>query len=678
MFTVIIQSKRSSDLMKDYKFLFKPFVDDGLISFCDWNESGTDVRSSVPDLYNVVKGKKEWRALILNTDSVYDYKGVLCPDRRNPFDYSDVDSEELPHESPVPIIRLTHIIGGYASAQTKEFEKAFEYIDEESGEKIRLRESELTDDEIHQLSIDHYDTLTSVYMEKDEDPERARLQEKMVEKYSFTDIRPSEIMLVATKKKVEDNEKARIVESWKNHLEMTSSSFWERNKYPNNCRFLFYDITNTDNSMYQKELTEFWLSVLTLATNKIAASTLQAYRLYRLHIDVSNEELAKLLNAHLNKMNSAYAFIKEQLKLRPEYSFDEDEDVVKRQTIPVTIENCDERDLFMNFRNVGLCRDCPDDENAFWVTELRRKKDSLDKYLKSPRRAINKSANRLKFKTESFVGETYELDRFQIEDVKEIMDDLENKIMSSGVENVVDKKKIDEEIVKVDKKVRKEISFRMRKNTAIIGGLIILSIIFAGFIPYLIQCAGISEKNLFAGLGLVLGVLVLSACGGLVALFIQRKHIVSVMKSFNTLMRNVANKVRTYASKFETYFSDICTFMKARSILDGINTNKENAFSKYSLLNVHKLALQAAIGRDNEWLSSYGVQRVDEMIPAVTSFFKTEEIPKENSLYYFTVNYDENDIPINSTGDYVTAPYKFVEKLWIEREDLFDEEEAKA
>ena len=88
--------------------------------------------------------------------------------------------------------------------------------------------------------------------------------------------------------------------------------------------------------------------------------------------------------------------------------------------------------------------------------------------------------------------------------------------------------------------------------------------------------------------------------------------------------------------------------------------------------------MQAAIERDEEWILSYGITRIDEMIPTVTSFFDPNVVPRENSLYYFAANDDENDIPINSTGDYVTAPYKFVEKLWIEREDLFDEEEAKS
>lgn len=676
MFTVIIQSKRSSDLMREHRFLFKPFIDDGTLAFCDWNESGTDVKSSVPDLYNIIKGKKEWRALIVNTDSVYDYKGMLRPDINNPFDFSCHDTETLPHVSPFPLIRLSHIIGGYSSAPKKEFEKAFEYVDEDSGEKIRKRESELTEEEIHQLSIDHFDSLTSVYMEKEEDPEVIRLQAEMEEKYRFSDIRPSEIILISTKKKTENNEKSKIVESWKNHLEMTSSSFWERNKYPNNCRFLLCDISNTDNSLYQKELTEFWLSVVTLATNHIAASTLQAYRLYKLSVDVSQAELSKTLNQHLNKLYSAYAFIKEQLKMRPEYSFDEEEEIVTKETIPVVIEKNEGKSLYMNLSRIGLCRDCPTDEQSVWSNQLRQKKINLDRYLKAPRRSIDKSAAKMKLKAESFLGEHYELDKFQIADIKERMNELEQKIMFSGIENMVDKKKVNDEIAEVDKKVKKEISFRLRKITAIIGGLVFLMLTVAGYIPYLIQSYNISEDTIKAALGLVFLVTVFSACGGLLVLFIQRTRVVSVMKEFNTLIRGVVNNVRSYASKFEEYFTNICTFMKAQSILDGINNRKESELSNYSLLNVHKQALQTAIDRDNEWVLSYGVTRIDEMIPTVTSFFKIDDVPKNNSLYYFEANCEEDDIPINSTGDHVTAPYKFVEKLRVERVDIFDEEGA--
>ena len=64
------------------------------------------------------------------------------------------------------------------------------------------------------------------------------------------------------------------------------------------------------------------------------------------------------------------------------------------------------------------------------------------------------------------------------------------------------------------------------------------------------------------------------------------------------------------------------------------------------------------------------------MVTNVTTFFDVNRAPRDNSLYFFEENLDEDDIPINSTGDKVTAPYKFIEKLWVEREDVYDEEEA--
>lgn len=61
MHTVIILNKQSSDLLKDFRFLYKPFVDEGTISFCDWNEAGTDLKSAVPDIYKCIKGKPDWQ-----------------------------------------------------------------------------------------------------------------------------------------------------------------------------------------------------------------------------------------------------------------------------------------------------------------------------------------------------------------------------------------------------------------------------------------------------------------------------------------------------------------------------------------------------------------------------------------------------------------------------------------
>lgn len=674
MYTVIILNKKSSDLIQDYKFLFKPFVDKGIIGFCDWNEAGTDVKTAVPDLYDLIKGKRDWRALVVNTDSVYGYKNCYVPKKSNPFDYSETDDNTIPHESNVPMIRIAQMIGGYTATLTKEFEKGFEFFNEEKGEKDRIKESDLTEDELNLLSEQH-DDLVAVYIEKEIPAEIKKAQQEMVEKYCFAEVRPTEIDLVATRRKVDNKEKLMVEESWRNHLEMTSSNFWEVNKYPNNSRFLAYDIANSDNSFYKREMAEFWFSVLTLAINKVAASTLQAYRLYRISVDVSEEELGKTLNEHLNKMNSAYAFIKEQIQLRPETSFDEEDELVHRQIIPVTIDKNDAKELMMSFEHIGICRDWPQDEASVWTIQLRQKKTALDRYFKLPRRAIDKSANYMKNRAESFRGESYVLDKFQLDDLNEKMNELEYDIISSEVKSAIDKKSVDVQLKEIDKNVRKSLGQRLSKRAVFACSTAVLLFTLFGYLPYLISAARSSAKTFVAALVVVLFVILSALLGGLVALLVQRGELVSLMGKFNTLMRNVGNSMRSMSQRFETYFSDICTYMRAVSILEGTKKKNVSSDSQSNILLVHKKAISAAIDKDTDWIISYDVKRVEDVISNVTVFFDVNLLPRNNPMYYFEENLEEDDMPINSTGDKLTSPYKFIKKLWIEREDIFDEVE---
>ena len=129
--TVIILNRHSSDLLKEYRFLFQPFADEGTVSFCDWNESGSDVMSSVPDLYKLIRGRKDWRAVIVNTDCLREISDPqLIPLGENPFDFINASAEDdrgVPSESSVPLIRLTHMIGGYEPTKEEYSEAYKEY-----------------------------------------------------------------------------------------------------------------------------------------------------------------------------------------------------------------------------------------------------------------------------------------------------------------------------------------------------------------------------------------------------------------------------------------------------------------------------------------------------------------------------------------------------------------------
>ena len=671
MHTVIILNKHTSDLLKDFRFLFKPFVDEGTISFCDWNESGTDVYTSVPDLYKLIKGKTNWRAVILMTDSMNE-KAKYIADEKNPFDYPpEVLDGELPMESKIPLIRLTHILGGYPASNVKNFEKGFEYRDLESGQLVRVRESELTEEAIYALSDKYSDQLKSIYMEEIVPEEFVEAQKRLVEKYTFTDTLPREICIVATRK--HRNDEDHIYASWKTNLEMESSNFTVRNRYPSICRFLCYSIVNPENSMYLKELLELWLSVLTLAINKIPASTLQAYKLYRLGAIVSKEEMSEVLNDHLNKMEAVYGFVGERMKMRPEYSFEEEEDLVGVQRVPIIFEGKAGTDLFVETNYIGLSRDCPSDEIQKWHEEVREKQKGVEKYLKSPRRAIDKASTYMKDRTDSFIGDEYELDKFQLADLDEEIQRLEQEILTSDTRSIVDAAKIRRDVRDADRFVRKKMASRMRKSDVLWIGFAALLTYLLGFLPYIFRSAKMGKEELAAALSLAIVTLLVTAMGGLVALIILRKRMRQHMEKFNDVIDDMIVSVTSSAKKFEDYFTSVCTYMKAQSILIGTKLKDDSISSERFVLRAHKNALKACIKRDEELALSYGIKRDVEHIKNVTSFFDETKIPKDNSLYYFAADKSKLGIPVNNTGDEVRTPYAFVDKLLIEREDIFDD-----
>lgn len=676
MHTVIILSKHSSDLLKDYRFLFRPFTEKGLVSFCDWNESGTDLTASVPDLYKLIKGRLQWRAVIVDTEPAFGRKNGPVPDEKNPFDYPGEaqDPSEPPHPSSVPIIRLTHMLCGYPSSPVKNFEDGYEYTDEITGKTKRVRASELTETEFYELAARYKDELRRIYLEEKVPEETVLARKALEEKYSFLDVRPQEVYLVSTRRHPDDED--YIYSSWKSPFEMESSDFCRRNNYPGICRFLCSELTNPENSRYMKELMEFWLAVLTLTVNPIPASTLQAYKLYRLGVKISDEGLSDVLNEHLNKMEAAYAFVQERLRMRPEYSFEEEEDVVEKQHIPVVFEGTSGTDLLINTSHVGLSRGCPDDEMMYWNSQIREKQAGIDKFLKAPRRAIDRASQQVKGLSESFFDDEYELDKFQIADLKDEIDVLELQVLTSDTHSVIDEKRIRQELNKTDRQVKKDIDARMRKGVAVGSGLIFLLIYLIGYFPYIFNSLRMGGSELLASLGLTAAAVILAAAGGLIALFLLRRKLIRSMERFNSLIKELVNNVNSSARKFEQYFSVLCTFMKAQSVYAGATKKSDKVSSRVSKLRVHKQALALSIERDEEIAAVFGIRRAADFEKNVTRFFDEDRLPQDNALYYYEADGGRTEIPLNTAGDLVRAPYRFIAGLTIEREDIYEEEKG--
>ena len=89
MRTIIIYRKSSQKFIDQYRALFEPYLANGKVSFCFWNESGLDIDSALHELSGLVRGEKIWRAIVaLPMDDERNGGKQEEPYReQNPFDF---------------------------------------------------------------------------------------------------------------------------------------------------------------------------------------------------------------------------------------------------------------------------------------------------------------------------------------------------------------------------------------------------------------------------------------------------------------------------------------------------------------------------------------------------------------------------------------------------------------
>lgn len=112
MFTVIIAEQEILDMFEEFRMFLNPLLNNKDIAFCPWNRNADTLDKMLPDIYDKVTFRKEWRAIIVNNDNI---------NTLNPFDFTGYNDEiRLSNESD------WEGIAGRRQARFDCYEKAFD------------------------------------------------------------------------------------------------------------------------------------------------------------------------------------------------------------------------------------------------------------------------------------------------------------------------------------------------------------------------------------------------------------------------------------------------------------------------------------------------------------------------------------------------------------------------
>lgn len=648
VYTVIIQSPETARLSRDYRRLFfEEHIARGELDFCTWIKSGDSVDTAVPALYDLVAGKREWRAIIVQTEK--DRMAAPASRPSNPFDFLE-NREQDPyeaHESAIPLVRLTQLLGGVPEPE------------------IRYAPTEKTDE---------YGRTKVVY-EPDKAQHRAAMQEhaRIAERYQFVENRPREILVISTRQPV-DNTESEIDAAWRVKLESQSSEFWSRNRYPSVCRFLTCDVLNERHSLYPGSIFKLWSAVMLLALNQIDASTLQAYRLYNVSLELDQERLSAAFSRYVSRLGAMTAQLDAADANRESV-----ESQVARQAPDMTVEvnvtfsAKPSSDLMVETGELGLVTDSPREEREYWGERYRHASTALHELLRAPARSLDVAADDTRRRGVYPLEDVELLNRYQRGDLTEHMEETYFGTLAARAALGLNVKKRQQERAVIDQQVRRRISQRLSGKRAGIAAGICLGVLAAGSLPYLIGAGRVGFGALMWALLTLVVMLAVAGGFGLVELWIQRKEMADAMEDHNRCMHEVLREMQVSAQHYSDYLSCLCTYLRGRSYLDREQELLNSLANVEKLRQGHRRAIQKCLGLVRVWSAALGATVDVGLAEKGSNTFDPAVPPEENQAYRFEAPAGGRSIPLNNTGERMFAPYDFIRGINLEREELFDD-----
>ena len=648
MYSVLIQNQKTIQNFHEYYPLFLDMFEKNQMGVCRWIESGRTVDTALPGLRELVDEKKEWRAVIVRIVEFDEHdmqEHAFLPD--NPYDFVENSSSNKLTESNVPIIRLTQMLGEVPFPM-----QTFR-------EEVRTEPAKAP---------------RRVYVPNGIDPEEKEMYDSLVAKYEFDGHRPNDIILMTLACKTRENDRKNASNAWTFEENEANANFTRRNWYSPNCRFIQYRYTKEGQTRKEADFFNFWNCVMLLAADYIDPSSLQAYRLYSTRIDFNKEALGETFQNKYDELRSARNFVVDEIRRDVELRMnDKHPKPLFQASISSDVDIPKDTNVSVDTSDFALCPGSTGIELNSWKGKKGVAEDSLEYIFRRQDRVLDESANRMRSLSEVPDVMVAPIDKYEKIEMKAELDNLFDEILKtqntlSDVRNVNNEK-----LNTLSEDVEKTIKERLTESAAIETAVILGGVIMASILPaFLISRArpkyfwlGILEVVIFCAVEIGLCV-----WGVLEA---QKRKLINKVYKYNDAMEENLSLLTQDMSFFSKFVSNIVSFSRGSSFLNKLSHKKFKVETEVEFLQLHMNEIDRMLIKVDKWSKAFFIPvKVAENIGG-EKIVNVEVPPRHNRLYTFGFN-EEYMIPLNYTGDMIPSHFDFIDRLIIEREELFKDE----
>lgn len=692
MFTVVIAEQKHINSIEKYKLFLKPFADQQHMKIIRWNREGQTFWDCVPELEATIVHHKEWRAVVVC--------GQDALSQKNPFDFVECKLPPKPEyegKDGADYENLREYYRTVREIKFKAYEEAVKHpltrlmtylceqplatgglnhdlVERTETEKLLQQDFEGEDFTAQEKKIKARQLEYEEYIAEAEKKEKLR---KGILGNDLCDIvYPCQVLCIALRtKSVQAHD---LKEQWKPHVNHQYNRFYDWNLYFDKMRYLAFDILPKENKRYEVDYIRFLSAVLLLAGNELPPDGLRPNMVYTLLCHHNDKALEEILLEYDAKLTLTDELLERSISERQQAVEDKlsDSEAERLFCANVTVAvntnpDFDRAELYATSDGIGLAFDCPDNEFGKWAHEYDDAKYALARFLKQPRRALQKSVDALRNLSVMETDQCKRLDGFQMEDIAEHISDEELAMIETPTRSIYDVERYYRQMDEVNQKVEAKLDKRMTKKRTLILGLSAATVFLLGFLPMLF--GNIQSGDISAALALTLLSLAIFSAAAVICLLCLRWGLVKLIREFNRTMKDIENDIDAAMTQFSCYLSHVCNVMRGHSVLNYCAVADEPNLRAVRLIRKHQQDIRRQKAEIREVFSGVMPQfgknpKLATQEPYNFDFTKMKD-------YVYPMPYREGlkcKVDFIQSGNMIETPVGFIDKIEVRLEELYD------